>query len=196
MIFDYTIKITDIIMIVALVGGPIAAVQIAEYLRKKEEFRKRQIHVFRTLMATRTTTLYYNHIEALNLVEIDFSKERKIMDCWQLYRNHLDDQAYIKRDVASWENDRSKLMIDLLYEMSISIGYSYDKSQIQKGVYYPSGYQNIENQNAETRKLWLEVLKGERQIPMKAEVYTNQPPKTTPPEMPVQKPDTNTTKQK
>jgi len=63
MIFDYTIKITDIIMIVALVGGPIAAVQIAEYLRKKEEFRKRQIHVFRTLMATRTTTLYYNHIK-------------------------------------------------------------------------------------------------------------------------------------
>jgi hypothetical protein len=167
-------------MIVALIGGPIAAVQIAEFLRKKEEFRKRQIHVFRTLMATRTTTLYFNHIEALNLVEIEFYKEREVMDCWQLYRTHLDDQAYIKRDVASWEKDRNKLLIDLLYEMSISLNYSFNKSQIQKGVYYPSGYQLVENQNTETRKLWLEVLKGERQIPMKAEVYTNQPPPPTP----------------
>jgi hypothetical protein len=180
-------------MIVALFTGPIAAVQVAEYLRKKEEFRKRQIHVFRTLMATRTTNLHFKHVEAMNLVELEFYNERKVMDCWRLYRNHLDDQAYIKRDVPSWDNDRNKLLIDLLYEMSISLGYSYDKSQIQKGVYYPAGYVDIENENKETRKLWLEVLRGQRQIPMKAEVWTNQPPKTMPPEMP-ENPDTNVTK--
>ena len=180
-------------MIVALFTGPIAAVQVAEYLRKKEEFRKLQIHVFRTLMATRTTTLHFKHVEAMNLVELEFYNERKVMDCWRLYRNHLDDQAHIKRDVDSWDNDRNKLLIDLLYEMSISLGYSYDKSQIQKGVYYPTGYADIENENTETRKLWLEVLRGQRQIPMKAEVWTNQPPNTTPPEMP-KKPDTNVTK--
>jgi hypothetical protein len=173
-------KITDIIMIVALFGGPIAAVWISESRRRKDEIQHQRIHVFRTLMATRTTTLYQNHIEALNLVEIEFYNDRRIMDAWQLYRNHLDDSEFIKRDLLAWDKERNKLLIDLLYEMSIVLGYSFDKSQIQQGVYYPTGYQRVENENAEARTLWLQVLKGERQLPMKAEVYTKQTIPPTP----------------
>ena len=177
----------DYATVAALLFGPVLAIWVAEILRKREEFRKRQIHVFRNLMATRTITMNFKHIEALNIVELEFYDHRKVMDCWRLYRTHLDDTAYSKRDIAAWENDRAKLMVDLLYEMSISLGLSYDKSDIQKGVYYPKGYADTEQQQLELRKLLLQLLRGERQLPMRAEVYPIQPPhppaETEPPEV-------------
>jgi len=175
--FDWTIKITDLVMIIALVVGPIAAVQITEYLRKSDDARKRKVHIFRTLMATRSSNLLYAHIEALNQVELEFDpakpQEKKIIDYWRIYIAHLNNKNY-PRD--SWDARRHELLIDLLFEISVLLGYPHDKSQIQSGAYYPQGYVDTENENAETRKLWLEVLKGLRQLPMKAEVSTNQPP--------------------
>jgi hypothetical protein len=153
---------------------------------KREENLKRRMQVFRVLMATRSITLNFNHVEALNLVEVEFYNDSKVMECWRQYRIHLDDQQYIKRDVAAWDKDRNKLLVDMLYEMSIVLGYTYVKSEIQKGVYYPSGYANTENEAAKTRTLWLEILEGKRQIPMKAEVWTNQPPVNNPPGQTVQ----------
>ena len=81
MTFDYTVKLTDVVMIVALVIGPIAAVQLTEWLRRKEEIQKRQKHVFRTLMATRTTTLHFKHIEAMNLNFINNERSWIVGNC-------------------------------------------------------------------------------------------------------------------
>jgi len=61
----------------------------------------------------------------------------------------------------------------LLYEMSITLGYAYEKSHIQQGVYYPQSYSDSENENVEIRRLWLAVLKGDRQFPMRAEVFAS-----------------------
>jgi hypothetical protein len=180
MAIDYTIKVTDIIMIIALILGPIAAVQIAECLRKRQETRERRVRIFKTLMATRTTNLYANHIEALNLVEVEFFNDRQVMDRWRLYRNHLDDAEFSTRDYAGWNTVRKNKINDMLYEMSVALGYKYDKSHIEKGVYYPAGYGEIENQQTEIRTLLLKILRGERQFPMKAEVWTNQPPSKSP----------------
>jgi hypothetical protein len=49
-----------------------------------------------------------------------------------------------------------------------AIGYSFDKASIKMGAYSPQGYLDYQVQDQETRKLWLEILKGERPIPMKA----------------------------
>jgi len=174
---DWTLKITDLVMIVALFVGPIAAVQITEYLRSTKDSQKRKEHIFRTLMATRSSSLSYAHIEALNLVEIEFNssipKEKKVIDCWRLYIAHLNAKNY---PMDIWQTKRGELLIDLLYEISTLLGYAHDKAQIQSGAYYPQGYVNVENDNAETRQLWLEVLRGKRQIPMKAEVVAFLPP--------------------
>ena len=179
MTFDWTIKVTDILIIIALFTGPSIAVQISEYLRKLADARNRKIRIFRTLMATRSASLAAAHIEALNLVEIEFqashrSQERRVVDCWKLYLAHLNDLKYPRE---SWAVRRAELLIDLLYEMSCPLGYSYDKSQIKSGTYYPAGWQEAENEQTETRKLWLAVLQGQRMLP----VQNSPPPPPIPP---------------
>ena len=52
-----------------------------------------------------------------------------------------------------------------------ALDYNFDKVQIKAGSYYPSGYEETENDNSQIRKLWLEILKGNKKLPMIAEVY-------------------------
>lgn len=173
--WDWKIRITDIIMVFAIVLGPIIAVQITEMLRASKDARNRKVHIFRNLMATRSAQLAAMHIEALNLVELEFQskKHRKTLDAWRLYVDHLKDRAYPKE---TWPTRKSELLVDLLYEMSCSLGYNFDKVQIKSGSYYPSGYEDNDLDTLESRKLWLEVLRGKRHLPMVAGVY-NLPPK-------------------
>lgn len=167
MIWDFTIKITDIIMILVIVIGPLIAVQITEYLRKLKDVHDRKVYIFRTLMSTRSAPLLGVHIESLNLVELEFhsnkKQERRVVDAWRLYLTHLADHRYPKE---TWSSRKDELLIELLYEMSLALGYSYDKSQIKSGAYYPAGYEDADSDHYETRKLWLEVLKGKRSLSM------------------------------
>ena len=75
MTFDWNIKITDI----AIVFATILAVQAQKYLEKGGEIKQRRAWLFRTLMATRATTLSPAHVEALNAVPIEFyGKDQKL----------------------------------------------------------------------------------------------------------------------
>src|ERR1039457_6844123 len=112
--YDSTIRITDIIMIAAIVVGPIAAVWVAESRRKFHDRHERRVRVFRTLMATRLSILAVPHVESLNLVELEFQtsnpQDKKVVDCWKMYLSHLNNApGYIPRE--GWEQRRHELLI-------------------------------------------------------------------------------------
>jgi len=159
-------------MIVAVFIGPIVAVQLTELLRRRQDTQKRRVHVFRTLMATRRSNLAATHIEALNLLELEFhsshAQDKKVVDGWKMYLGHLCDPNYQPKD--GWEQRRQELLVDLLYEMNVAIGYSFDKSSIKSGSYAPQAYCDFEGENTESRKLWLEILRGQRELPMRASI--------------------------
>jgi hypothetical protein len=158
-------------MILAIIVGPIAAVTITECLRKRQDERNRKIFIFRTLMATRSAPLASSHIEALNLIEVEFQssrrKEKSVLDCWRLYVTHLNDRNYPKE---LWQTKRGELLIDLLYAISVFLRYSYDKADIKNYAYYPVGYEDADFDNFQTRKLWLKILQGEQPFPVWAKV--------------------------
>jgi hypothetical protein len=123
-------------------------------------------------MMTRRSILAVAHIESLNLLELEFHssehRDRKVVDSWKIYLSHLCDQNYQPKE--GWEQRRQDLLVDLLYDMSLAIGYSFDKSSIKTGAYSPQAYIDFEGENTETRRLWLEVLRGSRELPMRASV--------------------------
>ena len=184
---------TDIAIVIATFVGPFGAVYVTERQRKKADARNRKVHIFRTLMATRAAFLATAHIEALNLIELEFAggnkKDQSVVDRWALYNSHLNDVGY---SPDHWPARRKELMVDLLYAMSQALGYPHRKSDINTEAYYPKGYAEADQQLILTRKLLLEVLEGKRPLPMRAEVYAGrtesgnvapspeQPPKVEP----------------
>ena len=69
--------LTDILTVAAIFLGPIVAVRLTRYLDDRKETRGRKIHIFKVLMATRGTALSPMHVEALNLIDLEFSAKNK-----------------------------------------------------------------------------------------------------------------------
>ena len=163
--FDWTVRLTDIVMICAVIVGPILAVLAAEIYRRRKEASDRREGVFRGLMATRNATLSPHHIESLNLVDTVFhgsaTKDRHVVDQWKVYLQHLGDKNY---PVQSWDARRADLLHDLLQKMSVAVGYSFDLSHIKGGTYYPGGYVTTEQEIADLRKLLLKIVAGEESL--------------------------------
>ncbi len=182
---DWSVRVTDLAIVFATLVGPFLAVYVTEWQRKRADARNRRIHIFRTLMATRNATLAGTHIEALNLVELEFAgNSASVVDAWKMYKSHLADQHY---PTDQWETRRRELMVELLYVMSRSLGYAFEKAQINTAAYYPGLYQQADIEMLETRRLWLEILQGKRALRIsplpepleKSDSAENRPPPTT-----------------
>jgi hypothetical protein len=65
--------------------GPAFAVLVTRIVDARRELSSRQLHVFRTLMATRRAQLTAEHVTALNLIEIDFQGKKEVLQSWKAY---------------------------------------------------------------------------------------------------------------
>lgn len=162
-----------IVSVVAIIVGPILAVQAQKYIELKREIRGRKLQIFRTLMATRATTLAPLHVEALNLIDIEFDakkrRDKRVVDAWKLYLDHLGDKRddNDKAAVTAWYNKRADLLTRLLYEMALCLGFDFDEVHIKRGGYIPVGLSNIEEEQHLIRREIAKILKGEGSFPMR-----------------------------
>lgn len=163
------ITISDWLMMLAVVIGPILAVQIQKFLDRKSEARKNKLKVFQNLMTTRASTLAYQHVSALNMVGLEFNgkKYSKVINAWKTYLDHL--SSYPNDDVNMqkvWSEKKDDQLSDLLYEMGISLNFEFDKVHIKKAGYVPQAYVDQESQNNFIRCELTEILLGNKSIPM------------------------------
>ncbi len=166
--------LTDILTIIAILLGPIIAVQLTRIIDRNKRADERKLGIFKALMTTRSATLASQHIEALNMVDVEFDikkpLEKDVVETWKVYLDHLNDRSYPKE---SWGARRVELMIDLLYKMGRALGFVFDKSHIKNTSYYPSGYGEMEDDQYIIRKSFVALLKGDTPLPVK---IVNVPP--------------------
>lgn len=167
-------QIQDWLMILAVLAGPIIAVQLTRFVDNKNEQRERKLQIFKTLMATRAYTVSPQHVEALNRIDLEFSnkhkKERNVVYAWKEYLDLLGDQD-MPRD--QWGTKRIELLVDLLHGMAQVLNYEFDKTHIKNSAYAPVAHGDIENQQTAVRMGIIEILEGKRVLPMHV---TNFPP--------------------
>lgn len=159
--------ISDALLVLATIAGPVIAVRITRYLDDRKEKRGRKLQVFKTLMSTRAYTLSPAHVEALNSIDLEFSrdqsKEKKVVDLWRQYLDLLGDKSL---SVEQWGVKRVDLLVDLLYAMSQCFDYDFDRTQIKNGTYSPVAHGRIEEEQQAIRTQTLELLQGTRALPM------------------------------
>ena len=71
-------KISDILMILAVLCSPFLAVFVQRKIDLIREKRSHKLWIFRTLMATRGNKISLDHVQALNSIELFFDILRKI----------------------------------------------------------------------------------------------------------------------
>ena len=159
--------IADWLMITAVFLGPIVAVQLTRYLDDKKEVRARKLDIFKTLMATRAYNLSWNHVEALNRIDLEFDKnhkkEKEVIEAWKEYLDLLGNTII---PIEQWGVKRVDLLVELLHKMAKVLDYDFDKTHIKNSSYSPRVHGETEEQQNILRKGLLEILDGKRSIPM------------------------------
>jgi hypothetical protein len=174
---DITLKLADIAIIFATLLGPIFAVQAQKWLERDREVTDRQMAIFRTLMATRATRLAPSHVEALNATPIEFYGKsnalKQIMEAWRLYMEYLN--RVVEMPGNAWAMRRDELYADLLQKMGAYLGFSFDKVQLQREVYWPMGHANTEQEQDLIRQGLVRVLTGNQSLQMSVQSFPVDP---------------------
>ena len=159
--------IADWLMISAVLLGPIIAVRLTRYLDSKKEERERKLQVFKTLMATRAYTISWDHVVALNRIDLEFDKNKKkekaVIEAWKAYLDLLGDKNI---PLEQWGVKRIDLLVELLHKMAQVLDYDFDKTHIKNSSYSPVAHGNIEDEQKALRTGLIEVLEGKRPLPM------------------------------
>jgi len=149
----------------AVLLGPIIAVRLTRYLDNQNEIRERKIQIFKTLMATRAYTVSWAHVEALNRIDLEFNKsdkkEKEVIEAWKEY---LDLLSTIPPE--QWGVKRVDLLVSLLHKMACVLNYDFDRTHIKNSSYSPRVHGETEDQQAVLRKGLIELLDGQRSVPM------------------------------
>ena len=78
--------------IAAVVIGPILALMITRIIDDQRAAKARKLDIFRSLMKTRRMPVHFEHVGALNLVEVEFIENREVIAAWKSYLSNLGEQ--------------------------------------------------------------------------------------------------------
>ena len=157
---------TDALTILAILCSPFLAVFAQRQIDLAREKRGQKLWIFRTLMATRGNRLSLDHVQALNSIELFFDHPRKdkvIVERWNEYLDHFgqgpkeDDKDYTAK-LIPWLDRGDDLLAELLQTMVKSLGYDFDKVKIKRGIYFPKGHGDEQNDQFLIRKGLVSLL--------------------------------------
>jgi hypothetical protein len=168
---DRTEIALNLLTIIALVSGPIIALQIQRKLDREREAKNRKLWVFKTLMSFRATTLAPSWVQALNLIDVEFNsddeKEKAVRNAWKVLLDHYVDLTNAKDPGSDTLVERgTNLRANLLMAMGRCLGYDFDEVLVKKGSYYATGLGNVEAEQHALRRGLLNVLSGKGRIPV------------------------------
>lgn len=177
MISEFNLEGKDWVMILAVILGPILAVQAQKIVEHYRDKKARRLNIFKTLMSTRSERLSREHVSALNMIDMEFygfiffgvrlqsKHEKSICNCWKKYNDSL--------NIISNQSDknlvavtRENLFVGLLYAMSQALGYDFDDVQLRRDCYRPKGFVDIEEAQLAALHGLAGIIKNGKSIPV------------------------------
>jgi hypothetical protein len=184
--------LSDWLSLLAIVLGPLFGVALAHHLQDRAFAQGRRMDIFRTLMRTRRTPMYPEHVGALNLVEIEFAKDNNVISAWRNLFKHLGTQHPRRPDevveVGADQQEagardhryglrlyleRQSLLAKLLDAMAKALDFKIDQLEIFEGGYTPQGWSQIEDDQTAIRRFAAQLAAGQRALPIAVLDYTN-----------------------
>ncbi|RQU13084.1 hypothetical protein DF153_18100 [Burkholderia cenocepacia] len=170
--WDFSIKLTDLAIILATFCGPIFAVRTQRKLDDAKALRAGRERVFNMLMSTRATWLAPGRIEALNSIPIAFYGKgedlKAVNDAWrELF--HLFDHATApewKNQENAWEAKRRELDTALLGKIGHYLGYEFPPLDVRTQHYFPVHLGDRISDEESIRRGLARLLTGKAVLPV------------------------------
>jgi hypothetical protein len=161
---DISIKLGDLAIVFATLLGPILAIQIQKYFDRRGETNRRQVAVFRALMATRATPNSPEHVNALNAVPLEFHKVAGVTGAWSDLLMHLNTDSAGNHD--QWRQTHIARFLALLKAMGAHLKYEFRDAEFQDHAYFPHWQGALMNEQELLRKGLVNLVTGKSALPM------------------------------
>ena len=163
--------------ILAIVVGPVIAVCITRKLDRDRAAAERKMEIFRTLMRTRGMPIHWDHVGALNLVEVEFIDHQDVIKTWKEYLAHLNERPpKEKAEFNAFGRKRDTLLTALMDAIAKALGVKVTQLDILQGNYVPSGWFADEEEQRWLRRALIEVLSsGRGSIPIQIRADDDSP---------------------
>ena len=146
-------KIESFLNLVAIVVVPIFAVVIGQYLQIRAKKREDKLSILKSLLTSRIYGWTVDSVHALNLIDIVFANDKKVIAQWKI----LHDKLFVENP-SDTELHKIKIEKDNLLEiMSKSLGYEIDMQTIQNP-YIPNGLIDSLNDQRSFQSAQLEIV--------------------------------------
>lgn len=181
------LKISDELLILATIVGPILAVQAQKFVERATENRRR-LGIFYTLMGTRAARVAPDHVQALNRIDLEFSgkrffglidwqtvRERAVVEAWREHFDRLSEQSpdekttepsVLEAWIREWNVRCDDLFVELLHALSKCMGFKFDKVQLRRGVYWPKAHGEAETLQRMIQNNLANILAGRAALSM------------------------------
>ena len=176
--------LTEIITIVAVFAGPAFGVWLTRRLDDRRELQQRKYDIFRTLMRTRKMPIHYDHVGALNLIEVEFIKDENVITAWKSYLGNLSVTVPPVEEKDRYDaaiKKRDSLLTKLLSEIAKSLNITIEQLSILEGNYIPQGWVDDDWEQRLVRRSLIDVLTSKRAIVIRADVTPQSSPYPPPP---------------
>jgi hypothetical protein len=151
----------------AAVVGPVVAVWITRMSDDRKEIQGRRMDIFRTLMRTRKMPVHFDHVGALNLIEIEFANDESVIRAWKEYLKNLSEPFPSNAEEAVQSNflkKRETMLTKLISEIAKVLKFKVEQMDIFEGNYIPQGWHDDDWEQKLARKGLIDVLSGRRPI--------------------------------
>lgn len=162
-----------IAVIFATLFGPVLAVWVTRVIDERRERRQRKLDIFRAMMRNRRSFVSTDYVNAFNLVEIEF---QGVATVEQAFKNVLAHYNTPAADQPDWTDKLRRLTTRLLYAMGKDLDYKMEQLDVLEGGYIPQAFGEMEEDQMAIRKLFAEVAKGNKAIPVLVFQAPPQPP--------------------
>jgi len=163
------------LMIFAVLFSPFVAVYVQSLIERRGERRAEKLWIFKTLMSTRVDKTSHSHVQALNMIDLEFTKNNKneklVRDIWREYLDHLGslpkEREAQDRELPVWSTKCDDYLAQLLVAMGNCLKYDFDPVYIKKSCYIPVRFDNESRMNDLRDFQLLKVLHGDSPITIK-----------------------------
>jgi hypothetical protein len=151
--------VTGCLSVVAIMAAPLAALWVQRKIEDSKALRSRRQAIFEALWVNRRRQFWINRIDALNMIDVEFIGEEKVLSAWRALFAHYGSEHPGLNDDQMFR-EREELFATLVYEMGQVLKYKFDRTYVRDNIYRPKFHFDLDTMELETRRMNHSLLKG------------------------------------
>jgi hypothetical protein len=137
-ILYWGLKFSELVTLIGIIVGPIVAVAMTLVIEAKRRQHDSKIQIMRMILNTRHLPADPSYNAAINLIPVEFNRDKTVMDAWKDYISHV---RFKPSDENKNEHNTLSLakQTTMIFRLMKNLKFNLSETEIQTSAYASEG---------------------------------------------------------